>query len=144
MKAITLEQPFASLVSIGIKTVETVSWETDYRGLLAVHSGESVTQVTDSYFRSLLTSAGLDCDRLPVGEILAIARLISCERVIKPAIPCYPELAFSDFTPGLYALQLADIKALPKPLPATGGSHLWEWQEDSLDMFLLDNYPGMN
>jgi len=141
MKAITLEQPFASLVSIGVKTIETVVWKTDYRGMVAIHSGDSVGEATDSYYRSLLIAAGLDCDRLPVGEIVAIAQLVSCEKITKPAIPCYPELAFSDFTPGLYGLQFSDIKPLATPIPAIGGSGLWEWQEESLEESFLDNYP---
>jgi len=69
MKAITLDQPFASLVSIGVKTIETVSWTTDYRGPLAIHSADSVMEVVDPYYRSLLLSAGVDCDRLPIGII---------------------------------------------------------------------------
>jgi len=35
MKALTLYQPFASLVALGLKQVETRSWRTSYRGPLA-------------------------------------------------------------------------------------------------------------
>ncbi len=38
MKAITLWQPWASLVAIGAKTIETRSWATSYRGPLAIHA----------------------------------------------------------------------------------------------------------
>jgi hypothetical protein len=141
MKAITLEQPFASLVSIGVKTIETVPWTTDYRGLLAIHSAESVVEVADPYYRSLLLSAGVDCEQLPSGKIIAIGRLASCEKVIKPNVPCYPELAFSDFTPGLYALGLADIRILATPVPAIGGRGLWDWQEESAEASFGDNNP---
>ncbi len=129
MKAITLEQPFASLVSIGAKSIETRSWSTGYRGPLAIHSGNLVKPITDSYYISLLISAGLDCERLPLGKIIAIARLVSCEKVIITGIPCYPQLAFSDFTPGWYAFELADIRPLATPVSVQGGSQLWEWEE---------------
>lgn len=39
MKALTLHQPWATLVALGIKTVETRSWYTPYRGPLAIHAG---------------------------------------------------------------------------------------------------------
>lgn len=39
MKAITLHQPWASLIALGVKTVETRSWNTNYRGTLAIHAG---------------------------------------------------------------------------------------------------------
>lgn len=38
MKALTLWQPWASLVSLGVKSIETRSWSTDYRGPLAIHA----------------------------------------------------------------------------------------------------------
>lgn len=37
MKALTLYQPWASLVAIGAKRIETRSWNTKYRGPLAIH-----------------------------------------------------------------------------------------------------------
>lgn len=40
MKAITLHQPWASLVGLGIKTIETRSWCTKYRGPLAIHAAK--------------------------------------------------------------------------------------------------------
>ncbi len=38
MKALTLWQPWASLVALGVKTIETRSWSTTYRGPLAIHA----------------------------------------------------------------------------------------------------------
>ena len=139
MKTITLVQPFASLVSIGVKTIETRPWPTDYRGPLAIHSGKSVMVVTDPYYRSLLSSAGLDCEHLPSEKIIAIASLIGCEKVTTMKIPCYPQLAFSDFTPGWYALELTDIRALSSPIPAKGSDQLWEWKEELLEESFLNN-----
>jgi hypothetical protein len=39
MKVLTLHQPWASLVAAGVKTIETRSWRTHYRGPLAIHAG---------------------------------------------------------------------------------------------------------
>lgn len=38
MKALTLTQPWATLIAIGAKTLETRSWPTKYRGTLAIHA----------------------------------------------------------------------------------------------------------
>jgi hypothetical protein len=40
MKALTIRQPWASLVATGVKTIETRSWSTKYRGPLAIHAGK--------------------------------------------------------------------------------------------------------
>lgn len=52
MKTITLHQPWASLVALGVKTIETRSWSTTYRGPLAIHAAQrdpSVFEVGDFY-----------------------------------------------------------------------------------------------
>ena len=141
MKAITLEQPFASLVSIGVKTIDTRPWSTDYRGPLAIHSGKSDMDVTDPYYRTLLIAAGLDCEQLPVEKIVAIADLVGCEKVITSEIPCYPQLAFSDFISGWYVLELADIRPLEIPVSARGDAKLWEWEESSFRESCLYHKP---
>lgn len=41
MKALTLQQPWASFVARGVKTIESRSWNTKYRGPLAIHAGAS-------------------------------------------------------------------------------------------------------
>lgn len=45
VKAITLIQPWATLVADGAKMIETRSWGTKYRGFMAVHAG-TMLQVT--------------------------------------------------------------------------------------------------
>lgn len=41
MKALTIRQPWASLIAHGVKTIETRSWSTKYRGPLAIHAGKA-------------------------------------------------------------------------------------------------------
>lgn len=41
MKALTIRQPWASLVALGVKTILTRSWSTRYRGPLAIHAGKA-------------------------------------------------------------------------------------------------------
>ena len=40
MKALTLTQPWATLVAVGENSIETRSWGTSYRGPLAIHSAK--------------------------------------------------------------------------------------------------------
>lgn len=43
MKALTVCQPWASLIAAGIKRVENRRWATDYRGPLLIHAGANRT-----------------------------------------------------------------------------------------------------
>jgi len=128
MKAITLHQPWASLVATGAKTIETRPYPTGYRGPLAIHAAKASMPVDDPYYRSLLTAAGLVYEQLPGGVILATCRLLDCEKITHANCPCYPEYAFSDFRPGWYAWRLKDVQPLSDPIPCRGRRGLWEWE----------------
>ena len=39
-RVLTVRQPWASLIALGVKTIETRSWRTDYRGPLVIHAGK--------------------------------------------------------------------------------------------------------
>ena len=41
-RALTVKQPWASLLVAGIKTVENRTWTTKYRGPLAIHAALSI------------------------------------------------------------------------------------------------------
>lgn len=41
MKALTIRQPWASLIAAGVKAIETRSWSTSFRGPLAIHAGKA-------------------------------------------------------------------------------------------------------
>lgn len=49
MKALTLWQPWASLIAIGAKTIETRGWSTSYRGPLAIHAAQRAPKVDNQY-----------------------------------------------------------------------------------------------
>ena len=39
MKAITIKQPWASLIVEGIKDIENRTWKTSFRGRVLIHAG---------------------------------------------------------------------------------------------------------
>lgn len=92
MKALTLTQPYATLVALGAKHIETRSWSTRYRGPLAIHAGKGLGPVgaraglydlafsdPDGFFYQVLKRANILCiDDLPLGAIVATARLEAC------------------------------------------------------------------
>src|SRR4051794_27044458 len=92
MKALTLTQPWASLVAIGAKKIETRSWPTRYRGLLAIHAAARgmraarQTATAPPFSNALLKAAynpwphpyGADLVELPLGAVVAIVRLVHC------------------------------------------------------------------
>ena len=134
MIALTLTQPWASLVSIGAKKVETRSWRTGYRGPLAIHAAKGWTAddralLWEPDFRRALEPTGLVDYRvphlhLPLGAIVATAHLVSCVRTEDDTVEA-TELAFGNYSPGRWAWSLIRVHALPEPIPCKGALGLW-------------------
>jgi hypothetical protein len=140
MKAISMTQPWATLVAIGAKRIETRSWQTRYRGPLAIHASkgfprDAIELALEEPFRSTLARAGVKrLADLPRGAVIATARLVECRSTTPDMIDgswvdglSDLEDAFGDYTPGRYGLVLADVVPLPEPIPARGALSLWTW-----------------
>lgn len=89
MKAITIHQPWASLIAVGAKKIETRSWATNYRGPIAIHAGKGILMpgrkelpvIAEALFRELsprMDDVRGDFESLPCGAVIAIADLVEC------------------------------------------------------------------
>ncbi len=58
VKALTVRQPWASLIIAGYKDVENRSWTTSYRGRLAVHAGRTLDKEGLDEYADLVESLG--------------------------------------------------------------------------------------
>lgn len=134
MKALSLTQPYATLVAIGAKCWETRSWKTDFRGQLAIHAAKTFPREaralcqTEPFKRVLMVAGYRAITELPLGAILATCTLTDCvptERIV--ASLSAQERAFGDFTAGRWAWQLEDVQLLPEPIEAKGALSLWTW-----------------
>jgi len=123
MKAITLYQPWASLIALGKKNIETRSWNTYYRGPLAIHAGKGTT----SESRNIAELAGLKLSELPRGVIVAVADIVHVDKVQLHNLPMFSERLWGDYSPGRFMWYLTNAKPLKEPIPARGLQGIWEW-----------------
>lgn len=142
MKAITILQPWASLVATGKKRCETRSWQTRYRGELLIHAGKSPYSQIEKMIpakdrkriREVLDLGKLGWkEKVPAGVLVGMVNLVNCVRIteeirdlIREQEP--DEYAFGDFTPGRYAWIMTDPVWFKDPIPAKGKQRLWEWE----------------
>jgi hypothetical protein len=134
MKALTLTQPWATLVAVGAVTHETRSWQTKYRGPLAIHAAKGFPKwareiCSTQPFRRLLAQHGYrDPTGLPVGVVLGTVELVDCLAVTKANLPPEPDRSVGEYGPGRFMWVLQNVKTLPEPILAKGMLGLWEWQ----------------
>ena len=129
MKAITISQPYASLISNGIKFVENRTWETKYRGEIAIHSGKGTQYMTHKQMRE---------NSLPFGTIVAFAQVQACVRrdwpdsrlsMMLPPWCSVWKFLDHEHTEGPWCWIIGDVRKLDDPIPAKGALGLWWWDE---------------
>jgi hypothetical protein len=151
VKAITLTQPWATLVAIGDKRIETRSWPTKYRGPLAITASKNWPKkaqmiALSSPFIERLNRANYLPD-LPLGVVVATCNLVDClpmeGHICLPGIfDEYPDLntwmerKFGDFDVidrhngrRRWAFVLEGVKPLTNPIRVKGGLGLWDWSD---------------
>lgn len=98
MKALTILQPWASLIASGAKRIETRCWKTNYRGPIAIHAGKSCKPFhmniafQEPFYSALKFQTGVMLDQGPEGSdkrilypcpgsVIAIAELVDCIKI---------------------------------------------------------------
>lgn len=132
MKVLSLSQPWATLVVLGVKRFETRAWHTGHRGLLAVHAARYFASANRLLcecepIRGLLRRAGFDdwtC--LPRGAVVGTVELVDCIPAEELTTLSDLDRALGDFAPGRWAWQLSDPRPWPTPIAATGRLGVFE------------------
>lgn len=158
MRALTIRQPWASLIAIGAKRIETRSWQTHYQGPLAIHASAHFPRdcrdlVGEEPFHSVLAMAyrqnGGDqfwveewSRNLPLGSVVAVVDIRECWQFTgsrtyqfrpdlidgRQVTLTEHDLAFGDCSPGRYGWLLENSRRLRYPMPAKGRQGLWNWE----------------
>lgn len=127
MKAITIKQPFASLIAAGLKEYEFRSWKTNYRGEILIHAGKSIDKDAMKKFESLKLE-------YPTGCIIAKAKLTDCVPVteaVKEELRKKNFLVYSGTTESAdwngYGFKLENVETM-EPILVNGMLGLWEYE----------------
>lgn len=139
MQAVTLHQPWASLIANGSKQYETRNWKTDYRGLIAIHAGKK----QDTSNSQLLELAEVkNISELPAGAVVAIVELTDCILMTEEFIAAQSETekACGNWTPNRYAWKLENVRAI-EPVTIAGKQGLWVYNhvESNIAVDAFDN-----
>lgn len=122
MKALTLTQPWASMVAERVKLFETRSWGTRYRGPLAIHAAKSFPRDARALAQ---TSRFIPRPySFPCAAVIAVCRLVDCHQSTGFA-PSECENALGNWAPGRFIWCLADVEKLEMPVPMRGALGLW-------------------
>lgn len=114
MRSLTWKEPYASLMLYG--KIETRTWETDYRGLVLIHSARSpykkheiwgLSEKQSHRISSLLTAKRYKHMHTS-GNAIAVGRLVHCRRMEEKD----EDLCFVKYDPSLYCHIYTDIRPI--------------------------------
>ena len=116
VKAISLHEPWASLMRAGHKHNETRSWPTSHRGPLLICAAKTQAGLTaDTEFMIPL----LPDPPLNFGKAVALVNLVACEPTTIAAKDL-KERPFGDYSPGRFAWITVPIDTAFTPFPVKG------------------------
>ena len=95
MKALTIWQPWASLLACGAKQFETRGWATSYRGPIAIHAAamnpfrailavedDAVDEAKKALREAKILPEHGDFRYLPLGAVIATGELVGCHEIV--------------------------------------------------------------
>jgi hypothetical protein len=120
MKAISLWQPYASAIPLGLKSVETRHWQTSHRGEIAIHAAK---RFGPEEKRFAMAERALDRlpARLPFGAIVAVVCLVSIRTSdeLKLQVSAIERL-YGNYEPGRFGWMLEEVRPLTTPVACLG------------------------
>ena len=141
MKCLTVSQPWAGLLILGIKLNETRSWNTKHRGQLAIHSSAKMSakgkqtldwliqHLPDQFFTG--SEAMITCTKL--GMVLGTVNLAETtstntlhQKSISQVVPSL-ERILGDYSENRYFWKCENPVGFKSPVPAIGKLSLWNW-----------------
>lgn len=120
--ALTVRQPWASLLVDGVKPLDVRPWATRYRGPLLIHAGATPPPALIEVRRMV------GAFTVPLGVLLGVVTLVD----VQPLDAVWPELddvgratCGDRCAPDAFAWLTADSMRLSDPVPCRGAQGLW-------------------
>jgi hypothetical protein len=115
MKALSIRQPWAELILQGRKTIELRTWQTNHRGRIAIHAGQTVKEAACAAY-------GLDPASLVRGAWVGTVEIVDMMPLDDQLWEALRDqhLALGAFPGDLVGWRLANPQRLPEPIPMPG------------------------
>lgn len=116
LSCLSVPQPRALGICLGVVEVENRPWCTAWRGTLAIHASGSRTEVRVALRR--VADRGWDAGSFDYGAIIGVADLADC-------VPLSPDLEADIWATGPMCWKLANGRRIARPIPLKGRGGLF-------------------
>jgi hypothetical protein len=131
MRALSLWQPWASAMAIGLKSIETRHWRTNVRGLVAIHAAKRWTADERDFAADMADEFDERLRIPPLGAVVATGFIENCLPTEQlRGIISETERAFGNYGNGRFGFVMRDIRPLAQPFPWKGAQGFFEIDAD--------------
>ena len=116
-RCLTLRQPWATWVALGVKPIENRTRKVKRRGPILIHAGLGFDE--DAWGRVGTPRKFPPLRSVPAGAIIAAASITDCHEADGCCSPWGEQGA------GIFHWALADVRRLPEPVPCKGALGFW-------------------
>lgn len=142
MKVISLLQPWATMLVMGAKRIETRSWNTKFRGDILIHASQKMDyQQKNLCYESPFADFLELYDELPLGKIIGKARIVDTipsedlfiagNTSVQVGSDVWKlnkqEYQLGDYSPRRYGWLLTDAVEFTNKLPVKGQLSIWDF-----------------
>lgn len=129
IRTISLWQPWASAIALGVKTIETRDWVSRYKGPLAIHAAQRKSTQNRRIFEELRGNKRIEAAfgqmhyaQLPFGQVICVVRMRDCVTITRQNSEALVEheRLLGNFKAGRQGWILDNARQLVKPHPVTG------------------------
>ena len=125
MKALTIKQPWATLIMQKDKRFEFRSWKTNYRGDVLIHAGKGIDKEALERLKKYLP------DELPLGKILGKVTITDCvpmsEEFAKMLANENNDIYTSHSFSNNYGFKIENVEVFDTPIEAKGQLGFWNY-----------------
>lgn len=145
MKAISLWQPWASAIALGIKTWETRSWPAGgVRGRIAIHAALRWTPDQSEFLWDVKSRFPEQWEmfplKLPLGAIVCTANLVDCRRTELVGPVDTADVFWGNWSLGRFAWKLEDVRPLTEPVRWAGRQRFFHVPNAVLELGQTEPY----
>jgi hypothetical protein len=131
MKVLTIQQPYATLIALREKSIETRGWRPDYLGPVLIHAGKSTAMIRDCSqydIKRLLARHGITrYEQLPLGMAVAVSKIVGVSRTECLSSITPQERLLGNYSAGRWGWQLSGTRRLDTAFPLRGAQRLFDW-----------------
>lgn len=152
IKALPLWQPWATLVAVGAKRIETRDFPPQRIGLrpkqrIAIHACKRTSELWLCAYDEFADCLPCVAEDLPLGALLAVCTLDRASEVTAESAAALrernpQEYAFGHYAPGRWAWVLKDVVQLDKPVPFKGSQGTFDVPADLLTISAVSLPPS--